>query len=146
MIRQKPMSRAAQLRLRKMFPVYDTPGFAFHNNGDLTFTEVGHSWGFDARRVSQGIALADLDNDGDLDVLLTGNGGSLVYTNNGNNSFSAKSQISLKSVSGAYSAWGDYNMTAVWIFYLPGTPQIVRYQRFTEMMPTLLLQKLREHI
>ncbi|MCZ7640595.1 MAG: FG-GAP-like repeat-containing protein [Verrucomicrobia bacterium] len=59
-----------QLLLRRLFQPLLTPNFAFHNRGDLTFEEVGQNWGFHSRKVSQGIALADLDNDGDLDVAI----------------------------------------------------------------------------
>ena len=41
---------------------------AFRNNGDLTFTEESDSWGFAGQDVSQGMALADFDRDGDLDL------------------------------------------------------------------------------
>ncbi len=57
---------------------------AFHNRGDLTFDEVGKQWGFDSTQVANGMALADLDNDGDLDVVLNClRGPALVYRNNG---------------------------------------------------------------
>ena len=59
-----------QLLLRRLFQPLLTPNFAFRNRGDLTFEEVGQTWGFHSRKVSQGIALADLDNDGDLDVAI----------------------------------------------------------------------------
>lgn len=58
------------LRLRRMIPVLDTPNVAFRNRGDLTFEDSSTAWGFDSRRLSHGMALADLDTDGDLDVIV----------------------------------------------------------------------------
>jgi hypothetical protein len=53
-----------------MFARLDTPNAAFRNRGDLTFEEVTQAWGFDAPGVEQGMAAADLDGDGDLDLVL----------------------------------------------------------------------------
>ena len=44
---------------------------AFRNHGDLRFESVGKAWGLDAARVSFGAATADLDGDGDLDLITT---------------------------------------------------------------------------
>lgn len=68
--RQRGLSQRAKLALRLRFPRLDTPNFAFRNRGDLTFEAMSEAWGFDSRRVSQGIALADLDGDGDLDAAI----------------------------------------------------------------------------
>jgi hypothetical protein len=65
------------------FPRLNVPNVAFRNRGDLTFEEVSAKWGFDTVGVSHGIALGDLDNDGDQDVVVNNLNGPLgVYRNN----------------------------------------------------------------
>lgn len=66
----KPLTQSEILRYIAEFPELRTPNYIFRNKGDLTFEEVGKQWGFDAPGISQGVALADLDNDGDLDVVI----------------------------------------------------------------------------
>ncbi len=65
-----PAARHAGRRMLDLFPPLRVPNYAFRNRGDLTFEEVGRAWGFDSTQVSHSLALADLDNDGDLDVVV----------------------------------------------------------------------------
>jgi enediyne biosynthesis protein E4 len=53
------------------------PARVFHNNGHGSFEDAGNSVGPDIRRpiVGRGAAYADFDHDGDLDILITANGG-----------------------------------------------------------------------
>ena len=78
----RQMSKMELLNLRTLFQRFDTPNVAFRNRGDLTFEDASETWGFTAGEVSQGIALADLDNDGDLDVVVNNlNSGVGLYRN-----------------------------------------------------------------
>jgi enediyne biosynthesis protein E4 len=53
-----------------MIPQIKVPNFLFKNQGDLTFKDVSKEWGFTQPSFTNGAAYADLDNDGDLDIVM----------------------------------------------------------------------------
>lgn len=56
--------------------------YVFKNNGNLQFEDVSESWGFTDSTFSNGAAVADFDNDGDLDLVINNlNGEASLYEN-----------------------------------------------------------------
>jgi enediyne biosynthesis protein E4 len=54
----------------KLYPPLNMPIIGFRNRGDLRFQEVTEDWGLNVPAVNHGATLADLDNDGDLDLVV----------------------------------------------------------------------------
>jgi enediyne biosynthesis protein E4 len=71
------------LKLTQAMSSTPIPNFAFRNNGDLTFANVGAAWGLDTRGFSNGAAYADLNGDGALDLVVNNiNQEAGIYRNN----------------------------------------------------------------
>lgn len=69
----------------KKMPVKPQPNFAYRNNGDITFDNANKDWGFEIPSMSNGAAYGDLDNDGDLDLVINNvNMEAFLYENNTN--------------------------------------------------------------
>jgi PKD repeat protein len=96
------------------FIISNSPVKLYNNNGNSTFTEITNL-GFTGTNYG-GVSWGDYDNDGDLDLVLQGEASvegriSKIYRNNGNNTFTEQTAISMEGVNGigAAARWGDYD-------------------------------------
>lgn len=63
-------------------PVLKVANYAYRNDGDLRFANVTKEWGLSAPSFSMGAIFADLDNDGDLDYVVSNiNDHAFLYEN-----------------------------------------------------------------
>ena len=77
-------------------PVKPQPNYAYKNNGDITFDNANKEWGFETPSLSNGVAYGDLDNDGDLDLVVNNvNMLPFVYRNN-TDSLTSNNYIKIK--------------------------------------------------
>lgn len=73
------------MELIKHMPSTLVSQYAFCNNGDLTYKNVSEEWGLKKLVLSNGAAYADLDNDGDLDLVVNNiNNKASVFRNDEN--------------------------------------------------------------
>ncbi|MEO1050438.1 MAG: VCBS repeat-containing protein [Bacteroidota bacterium] len=71
------------MELVEMAPVDYLPNYIYKNNTDFTFTKKTEAWGFDEPTLSNGASYADLDLDGDIDLIVNNiNEKAGVYRNN----------------------------------------------------------------
>lgn len=94
---EEPNNLERYLKSKLTYPLLNLPNRIYKNEGDLKFSEVSTAWGFTEEDVSQGLAIADLNNDGALDMVSSRmNDPAAVYEN-----VSGKDRIGVRLIGSA---------------------------------------------
>jgi hypothetical protein len=123
--RDQAFQVASKEHILKQIPEVKLHNYAYRNNGDLTFSDVSAQWGMGVPSFSNGAVYADLDNDGDLDVIINNiNDEATIYKNkerdqNKEGSHYLQLQLNGDSLNlNGYGAWielfYDKNKKQVW--------------------------------
>ena len=90
-----------------LIPSMKLRNYLYRNNGDLTFADSSQAWGFTEPVNSNGAAYADLDNDGDLDLVVNNmNITASLFANNTSANFTDRHWLRLKATSGTSPVFG----------------------------------------
>ncbi len=83
----------------------------YHQDSDFHFTDITQQAGLTRKGWGMGVAVADFDNDGRLDLFVTGYGGTALYRNLGNCKFEDVTEHAGLKVDGLTTgaAWADYD-------------------------------------
>ena len=83
----------------------------YHQDSDFHFTDITQQAGLTRKGWGMGVAVADFDNDGRLDLFVTGYGGTALYRNLGNCKFEDVTERAGLKVDGLTTgaAWADYD-------------------------------------
>ncbi len=81
--REKAFGYTTKKEVLAKIPQAKLQHYAFKNSGDARFADVSNDWGLVTSSFANGAAYADLDNDGDLDLVINNiNDEAFVYQNN----------------------------------------------------------------
>ncbi|MGZ5252797.1 MAG: VCBS repeat-containing protein [Flavitalea sp.] len=95
--RNEAFSIATKEQLLEQIPEVKIPNYGFRNTGSLQFEDLSKEWGLEVPGFSTGAAYADLDNDGDLDMVVNNiNDEAFLYRNNARQQKEPASFIRLK--------------------------------------------------
>jgi hypothetical protein len=80
--REEKKGFVSKQQLLEQIPKVKLHNYAFRNKGDLTFSDESDDWGLSQPTFSNGVAYADFDNDGALDMVVNNiNDEALLYRN-----------------------------------------------------------------
>ena len=85
------------------------PNQLFQQQSDGTFVDVTEAAGIGHEGYGQGVAIGDVDNDGDVDVYVTNYGADVFYRNNGDGTFALEEVGFSNEAWGTSATFGDYD-------------------------------------
>ena len=108
-------SKLTNLELIDQMPDGKVSNYIFRNNSNLNFIDESKNWGVDYQGYSNGATYSDLDNDGDLDLILNNiNSKAKIYSNQSNTFYPERNFISLDFIGEKFNKDGIGSKVTIW--------------------------------
>jgi hypothetical protein len=137
--REKAFANKTKREVLNAIPEVKIKNYAFRNNGNVNFTNVTDDWGLTELSFSNGAAYADLDNDGDLDVIMSNiNDKAFIYENKAVEENNDKAQFLTVKLTGdslnreGFGAWVE--------LYYGGKHQVIEHTPYRGFLSTMQSQ------
>jgi len=137
--RNMAYSLATKKQMLEQIPKVKIHNYSFKNNGNLQFINSTLEWGFTTPSFSNGAAYADLDNDGDLDVIVNNiDDKAFIYENNLREKDNQETNfISVKLIGDSLNR----NGFGVWIeLYYDGKQQVYEQNPYRGYLSTIQME------
>ena len=137
--REKSFANKTKREVLNAIPEVKIKNYAFRNNGNVQFTNVTNDWGFTELSFSNGAAYADLDNDGDIDVVISNiNDKAFIYQNKAVEKNADSAQfLSVKLTGDSINRQG----IGAWIeVYYGGKSQVIEHTPYRGFLSTVQSQ------
>ena len=119
-------------------PQVKLSNYAFRNNGNLTFTNVSNQWGITNPTFSNGAVYVDLDNDGDMDMVVNNiDDEASVYKNNAMNTEKHPHYLSVQLIGDSLNRNG---LGAFVELHYKGEKQVYEQSPYRGYLSTMPLQ------
>jgi hypothetical protein len=133
--RQQSYNVAGKEFTLSQIPQVKIHNYAFHNNGNTTFSNESFNWGLEKTSFSNGAAYADFDNDGDMDVVMNNiDDEAFIYENTSmNDSKKRNHYLSVKLAGDSL----NLNGFGAWIeIYYSGKKQVIEQTPYRGYLST----------
>ena len=137
--REKSFANKTKREVLNAIPKVKIKNYAFRNDGNVKFTNVTDDWGLTELSFSNGAAYADLDNDGDLDVIICNiNDKAFIYENRAVEKNKANVQsLTLKLTGDSLNREGF----GAWVeLYYGGKHQVIEHTPYRGFLSTMQSQ------
>lgn len=116
--------------LIKNMPSTVEENYMYKNQGNLKFIKMNDEWGFSKETLSNGAAYADLDNDGDMDLIINNTDEKAFLYRNNSETLTTNNYIKIKLIGNKLNRFGIGTKVSIFIDEMELTQEVMNSRGF----------------